>query len=144
MTAIFYNGGNHRLSTCFKKSNGQLVTVTFEPPVLNGIVGRATFSTSDNELIELIKKSRLFGSTIFLLSEFEEVKAAPVEEETSKNYRDLCADPDNIIEEASVVDIATAQNWCQRTHGKVFSARKAETIQVEAAKQYNTVFPNWR
>ena len=73
MSATFYNGGKHRLSTCFKKSNGSLVTVTFDPPVLNGIVGRATFTTSDEELISLIKNSRHYNSTIFLLKEWEDV-----------------------------------------------------------------------
>lgn len=144
MSAIFYNGGKHRLSTCFKKANGSLVTVTFEPPVLNGIVGRATFTTSDEELISLIKNSRLFNTTIFLLKEWEEVVETPKAETKEKDYKSLCTDPENIVEVASVVDINTAQNWCQSTHGEVFSARKAETIQAEAAKKYNTVFPNWK
>lgn len=143
MNAIFYNGGNHRFSTCFKKADGTLVTVTFEPPVLNGIVGRATYTTSDDELIALIKKSRYFNNTIFLLQEWEPVEATTAEDSAENDYKSLCNDPDNIVEEMSVVDIATAQNWCQRTHGAVFSARKAETIKVEAAKKYNTIFPNW-
>lgn len=143
MNAIFYNGGNHRFSTCFKKADGTLVTVTFEPPVLNGIVGRATYTTSDDELIALIKKSRHFGNTIFLLQEWQ-TETTTAEEPAENDYKSLCNDPDNIVEEMSVVDIATAQNWCQRTHSAVFSARKAETIKVEAAKKYNTIFPNWK
>ena len=143
MNAIFYNGGNHRFSTCFKKADGTLVTVTFEPPVLNGVVGRATYTTSDDELIALIKKSRHFGNTIFLLQEWQ-TETTTAEEPAENDYKSLCNDPDNIVEEMSVVDIATAQNWCQRTHGAVFSARKAETIKVEAAKKYNTIFPNWK
>ena len=144
MTASFYNGGNHRLTLCFKKSNGQIVSVTFDPPVLNGIVGRATYTTSDEELIELIKNSRHYNSTIFLLKEWEEVVETPNTDDAVKDYKSLCTDADNIIEEPSVVDIATAQNWCQRTHGKVFSARKVDTIKAEAAKQFNTIFPNWK
>lgn len=145
MNAIFYNGGKHRFSTCFKKADGTLVSVTFDPPVLNGIVGRATYSTSDEELIALIKNSRHFGSTIFLLSEWDNTPTdTPAEDNQPKDYKSLCADADNIIEEPSVVDISTAQNWCQRTHSAVFSARKADTIKAEAAKKYNTIFPNWK
>lgn len=145
MNAIFYNGGKHRLSVCFKKANGSLVTITFDPPVLNGIVGRATYSTSDEELISLIKNSRHFNSTIFLLSEWEEAVPTETEdrENTAKDYTALCTDAENIIEEPSVVDVATAQNWLQSTHSAVFTARKAETIKIEAAKKYNTIFPNW-
>lgn len=144
MSATFYNGGKHRLSTCFKKSNGSLVTVTFDPPVLNGIVGRATFTTSDEELISLIKNSRHYNSTIFLLKEWEDVAQTKNIDDAPKDYKSLCADPDNIVEVASVVDVATAQNWCQSTHGEVFSARKADTIKTEAAKKFNTIFPNWK
>ena len=142
MRAIFTTGGVTRLSTCFRKKNGKLVTVSFEPPILNGVVGKATFSTSDEELIGLIKKSRLFGSAIFLLKEIE---TATTVQETPviKDYRTLCSDTNEIVEVPTVVDIATAQNWLQSTHSAVFSARKAETIKAEAAKKYNTVFPNW-
>lgn len=143
MRAIFTTGGVSRFSTCFRKKNGKLVNVSFEPPVLNGVVGRATFSTSDTELIELIKKSQYFGTAIFLVKEFD-TTPTPVEAPKAKNYRDLCTDQENIIEEPNVVDIPTAQNWCQSTHGEVFSARKADTIQAEAAKKFNTVFPNWK
>lgn len=143
MGAIFTTGGVARFSTRFRKKNGRLVTVRFEPPVLNGIVGRATYTTSDEELINLIKKSKHFGSVIFLVKEFD-TTPAEVETPKAKSYREMCSDAENIIEVVDVVDINTAQNWCQSTHGEVFSARRADTIQAEAAKKYNTVFPNWK
>lgn len=143
MRAIFTTGGVARFSTCFRKKNGRLVTVSFEPPILNGVIGRATFSTSDEELINLIKKSKHFGSVIFLVKEFD-TTPAEVETPKVKSYREMCSDAENIIEVVDVVDINTAQNWCQSTHGEVFSARRADTIQAEAAKKYNTVFPNWK
>ena len=121
------------------------VRVIFTPVVMFGNTSHARYITSDKEIIEALKKHRDFNCFFFVEKEIEdEVTAPTIEQEQPKvvDYKELCKDKENIVEELSVVDLATAQNWCQRTHGTVFRARKAETIKQEAAEKYNTIFPN--
>lgn len=119
------------------------VRVNFTPVVMFGNTSHARYTTNDKEIIEHLKKHKHFNSFFFLERE-DNVEVAPAENSPAiVDYRDLCKDKENIVEELSVVDLATAQNWCQRTHGSVFKARKAETIKTEAAEKYNTVFPNF-
>ena len=143
MSATFVTGGTQRLTTTIRRTNGRLEIINFEAPILFGNVGVARYITSDKEVIEKLKQHRSFGSLFYLQSETEEAPQLDSKQTKELDYRDLCKDKENIVEELSVVDVATAQNWCQRTHGTVFKARKAETIKAEAAEKYNTVFPNF-
>ena len=121
------------------------VRVRFTVSTLFGNVGLAQFYTSDVELIEAMKKLPFYNERFFIECEQVDNANNPTNEEQGSkeiDYRSLCKDSENIVEELSVVDVATAQNWCQRTHGTVFKARKAETIKTEAAEKYNALFPN--
>lgn len=119
------------------------VKVLFEPSIMFGNISQARYITDDKQVVDALKKHPLFNSTFFV--EREEVKQTVPSVEQSKidDYRELCKDKEHIVEELSVVDVATAQNWCQRKHDTVFKARKAETIKQEAAEKFNTVFPNF-
>ena len=143
MSAIFTTGGASRLTTTIRRANGRLEVINFEAPILYGNVGKPRYITSDKEVIERLKQHPSFGSLFFLEKESEPVIAKVEEPTNGTDYTSLCKDTDNIIKELSVVDVATAQNWCQRVHGTVFRGRKAESIKAEAAEKYNTVFPNF-
>ena len=144
MTATFTTGGTTRLTTTVRRANGNLEVIDFAAPILYGNVGKARFITSDKELIALLKAHSSFGSLFVLEREEGDKEEAVVTTTEPKeiDYRDLCADKENIVVEPSVTDLATAQNWCQRVHGTVFRARKSDTIKAEAAEKYNTIFPN--
>ena len=143
MSATFITGGVTSLTTTVKRADGSLVIIDFKAPILFGNVGKSRYTTSDKEVIECLKKHPSFGSLFYLEKETEPKVEKVVEPTGVVDYRTLCKNPDNIVEEFSVVDVATAQNWCQRVHGAVFRGRKAETIKTEAAEKYNTVFPNF-
>lgn len=143
MSATFTTGGASRLTTTIRRANGRLEVINFEAPILYGNVGKSRYITSDKEVIERLKKHPSFGSLFYLEHETEPEVAKAPEPTGITDYNTLCKDADNIIEEFSVVDVATAQNWCQRVHGTVFRGRKVETIKAEAAEKYNTVFPNF-
>lgn len=143
MSATFATGGTQRLTITVRRANDRLEIINFEAPILFGNVGVAKYTTSDKEVISLLKKHNSFGSLFYLEKETEPTPTTAAEQPKVVDYKELCKDKENIVEELSVVDLATAQNWCQRTHATVFRARKAETIKQEAAEKYNTIFPNF-
>lgn len=143
MTAVFTTGGDTSLTVTIRRANGRLEIVNFEAPILFGNVGKSKYTTSDKEIAECLKKHPSFGSLFYLESEVVPEEATAVEDDGVTDYRAMCANQEGIVEELSVVDVATAQNWCQRVHGAVFRGRKADTIKAEAAQKYNTVFPNF-
>lgn len=121
--------------------------VRFTTPSLYGNVGVAEFTTNDKDLIAAMKADPMFGVEYFVKKEIaDEPTEKPVAEPTKKevNYYDFCDKSKPIVEEDSVVDIATANNWLQREHSAVFKGKRADTIKSEAATIYNTVFPNWK
>ena len=143
MSAVFTTRTNQGLQLLLCLKSGK-VRVNFTPVVMFGNTSHARYTTNDKEIIEHLKKHKHFNSFFFLEREDNEVEVAPAENSpVAVDYKELCKDKENIVEELSVVDLATAQNWCQRTHGTVFRARKAETIKQEAAEKYNTIFPNF-
>ena len=144
MAAVFTTRTNQglQLLLCLKRGK---VRVDFTPIVMFGNTSHARYTTDDKEIIDELKNHKHFNSFFFLEREDSVVEeiAPKVETTIIVDYRTLCKNPDSIVEEFSVVDVATAQNWCQRVHGAVFRGRKAETIKTEAAEKYNTVFPNF-
>jgi hypothetical protein len=130
----------------FVKVGDRFVKVRFTPPALFGNVGKAEYTASDKALVEALKSHPSFGIDFFVKEEFADEPTEKPVEPTKKevDYRDLCDATKPIIEEDSVVDIATANNWLQREHSAVFKGKRADTIKSEAATIYNTVFPNWK
>lgn len=130
----------------FPKVGDKSIKVRFTPPALFGNVGKAEYTTADKALIKAMKEHPMFNVEFFVKEEIAD-EVTPIAEETKEvetDYYALCDVNKMIFQEDSVVDIKTAQNWLQREHSAVFKARKAETIKEEAAKVYNTVFPNWK
>jgi hypothetical protein len=131
----------------FPKVGERFIKVRFTPTALFGNVGFAEYVANDKALVDALKAHPSFGVEFFVKEEFADVEEATVVAEPTKkevDYRDLCDATKPIIEEDSVVDIATANNWLQREHSAVFKGKRADTIKSEAATIYNTVFPNWK
>lgn len=147
MSAIFSTRTNQGLQLLVKVGK-RLERVYFTPIFMFGNITHATYTTCDKEVIEALKNHKHFNSFFFLEHEdieevVEKTLTQSVNEPKGVDYRALCPNQDAIIEELSVVDVATANNWCQREHDSVFRGRKAETIKAEAAEKYNTLFPNF-
>lgn len=129
----------------FPKVGERFVKVRFNPTALFGNVGFAEYATNDSALIKALKAHPSFGIDFFVKEEHNESTEKPVEPTKKEvNYYDFCDKNKPIVEEESVVDIATANNWLQREHSAVFKGKRADTIKSEAATIYNTVFPNWK
>lgn len=129
----------------FVKVNGRMIKVKFSAPSLFGNVGKAEYIASA-EVAKALKASPMFGVEFFVKEEIADEPTEKPVEPTKKevNYYDLCDKSKPIVEEDSVVDIATANNWLQREHSAVFKGKRADTIKSEAATIFNTVFPNWK
>lgn len=130
----------------FVKVGEKIMKVKFAPPALFGNVGKAEFVANDKALVEALKADPMFNVEYFVKEEYNEPTEKPVAEPTKKevDYRDLCDATKPIIEEESVVDVATANNWCQREHSTIFKGKRSDSIKNEAATTYNTIFPNWK
>lgn len=144
MITIFTTKRKARL-VIFPKVGSKTIKVRFTTPALFGNVGSAEYTATNKDVIEALKAHPLFGAEFFVKEEIKDAEPKAVEA-TKKdvNYYDLCDKDKEVIEEDSVVDVATANNWLQRTHSAVFKGKRADTIKSEAATAYNTVFPNWR
>lgn len=131
----------------FPKVGERFIKVRFTPTALFGNVGFAEYVANDKALVDALKAHPSFGVEFFVKEEFADVEEATVVAEPTKkevDYRDLCDATKPIIEEESVVDVATANNWCQREHSTIFKGKRSDSIKNEAATTYNTIFPNWK
>ena len=118
------------------------VVVEFLPAVYFGHIENATYSTNNPEIIEALKKSTDFGSLISIREQTEDVKVA--ETPIVATPESSLSNPAEAIYEDSVTSAATAALWLQKAHGEVFSSSKVADMKVEAARKYNTIFPNWK
>ena len=131
----------------FPKVGDRFIKVRFNPTALFGNVGDAEYVANDKALVEALKAHPSFGVDFFVKEEHNEPTETAIAEEPTKkevDYRELCDSTKPIIEEESVVDVATANNWCQREHSTIFKGKRSDSIKNEAATTYNTIFPNWK
>lgn len=140
---IFKIHSNRKYTTFVSTSKGE-VCVQFEPVVMWGHIDDCIYGTNNEEVIEGLKKSPLFGSFIYIAKEGIEQDVQTTEVEVEKTPYDYLADPANAVKEELVTSVGTAQLWLQKTHGETFNATKAADIKNEAAMRFNTLFPNWR
>lgn len=141
---IFKLRHNRKYTTFIHTSKG-MVRVCFEPVVMWGRIDNSIFATGDEEVIEGLKQHREYGALFYIHEAGKEtVTAKKVEEGPSTDPRTYLNDPSIAIEEPSVTSVATAALWLQKTHGEVFNATKAVEVKIEAARRFNTLFPNWR
>lgn len=138
---------DHRNLTLSIKVNGRTRWVTFTFPVLYGNRGISTFSTNDPNLIEALKKHKEFGSLFYIKSsDMEEAVAngnAPKTEGSVKAIEDELTDPENAIVVDSVTTKGMAIAYVQGMYNEGFTATTVEEMKREAARKWNTVFPNW-
>lgn len=118
------------------------VVVEFLPAVYFGHIENATYSTNNPEIIEALKKSTDFGSLISIREQIEDVKVAEIP--IVATPESSLSNPAEAIYEDSVTSAATATLWLQKTHGEVFASSKVADMKIEAARKYNTLFPNWK
>lgn len=141
---IFKLHSNRKYTTFVKTSHGE-ACVRFEPVVMWGRVDDSIYGTNNEEIIEGLKQHPLYGSLIYIAEEGVEQDAPTVIEVPAEgDVFSYLADPTNPIMEESVTSAATANLWVQKAHGETFSATKVADIKVEAARRFNTLFPNWR
>lgn len=140
---IFKLRSNRKYTTFVNTSKGE-VCVQFEPVVMWGRIDGCIYGTNNEEVIEGLKNSSMFGSLIYIAEEGIEQDVQTPEAEVEKTPYDYLADPANAVKEESVTSAATAQLWLQKTHGETFNATKVADIKIEAAQRFNTLFPNWR
>ena len=115
--ATFYVLNNKKYRTSVRLRDGRLEAIRFEPEVYFGGIGQSTYTTSDPEVIEALKK--------------------PVDLEA------LLPDPDNAIREETVTSVASARAWLQANLDYVIPAgMKKDDIKIEAAKR-NVLFIQW-
>lgn len=135
---------HNRKYTTFVATTSGSVRVTFEPVVLWGRIENSTFGTVDEEVIEALKRHRDYGALFYISEEGKEDAPKVIETPAEGDVYSYLADPTNPILEESVTSAATANLWVQKTHGETFSAAKVADIKVEAARRFNTLFPNWK
>ena len=141
---VFKLNSNRKYATFVNTSKGE-ICVRFEPVVLYGRIENCIYGTNNEEIIEGLKQHPLYGSLIYIAEEGVEQDAPKVIEVPAEgDVFSYLADPTNPIMEESVTSAATANLWVQKTHGETFSATKVADIKVEAARRFNTIFPNWK
>lgn len=139
---LFQLRDNRKYTTFVKTSKGE-VAINFCPVIKYGRVENSIFSTNNEEVIEQLKKHHWYGS-LFSIKEEGKETTAEVKSTASITPENSLSNPTEAIYEDSVTSAATATLWLQKTHGEVFESTKVADMKIEAAKKYNTIFPNWK
>lgn len=134
---------DNRKYTTFVSTTTGLVAVEFRPVIMFGRVDNSIYATNNSEVIEALKKHREYGSMFYIKEEGKET-TAEVKSTASITPENSLSNPTEAIYEDSVTSAATATLWLQKTHGEVFESTKVADMKIEAAKKYNTIFPNWK
>ncbi len=139
---LFQLRDNRKYTTFVPTTTGP-VAVEFRPIIMFGRVDNSIYATNNSEVIEGLKKHREYGSMFYIKEVGKETdgevkSVAPITPESS------LSNPAETIYEDSVTSAATATLWLQKTHGEVFASSKVADMKIEAARKYNTLFPNWK
>lgn len=118
-------------------------SVKFTFPVIYGNAGESTFATHDDELIEALKKHKDFNVVFFLKEEERSDAEKEAIVKQSKAIEDELTDPENAIIVDSVTTKGMAIAYIQGMYNEGFTATTVEEMKREAARKWNTVFPNW-
>ena len=129
------------------KVNGRNIYVKFESSPVFGKMTDSTFSTSDEEVAEALKKHPRYKDVFVLKKGTATANSgnanADTENDDKVDLTALLSDKDNAVNAEAVTSANTAKAWLQAEQGKTFDATKALDIKKEAAGKYNTLFPNW-
>lgn len=110
------------------------------PPVFFGIAYESTYSTSDKDIIEALKKHPDFNVTFFVKAEDADVPKV-VEAPKPKTIEDELGDAENAIIVETVTTKGMAVAYIQGMYGESFTATTVEEMKREAAQKWNTIFP---
>lgn len=141
MTTVFTTRNSMTLTICLNV-NGRMRMVTFAPPIFFGNVYESTFTTSNDDVIEAIKKHSSFGVKVFVKKEILSPTTTN-SESTVKSIEDELADLENATIVESVTTKGMAVAYIQGMYGESFTATTVEEMKREAAKKWNTLFPKW-
>lgn len=103
--ATFYVLNNKKYRTSVRLRDGRMEAIRFEPEVYFGGIGESTYTTSDPEVIEALKKHYAYGTTFW-------EKEPTAEADTSApndipvDLEALLPDPDNAIREETITSVA--------------------------------------
>ena len=120
---------------------GRREKVSIEAPVAYGIMDKAYYSTSNEDIAEALKKHPYYGEQFHLESEVDDTP----NEEVIVKPEDLLTDAENAIYEESVTSKAKAMAYIQGMYDESFSnTTSIEEMKKEAAKRWNIIFVNWK
>lgn len=137
---------NHKkYRTSVRCTDGRLEPVRFEPEAYFGGVGESTYTTSDQNIIEALRKHPAYN-VFFWEKAASPATAATQETPSSSTVTDLetlLPDPATVTHEETVTSAAAARAWLQANLEVVVPAgMKKDEIKIEAAKR-NVLFINW-
>ena len=128
--ATFYVLNNKKYRTSVRLRDGRMEAIRFEPEVYFGGIGESTYTTSDPEVIEALKKHYAYGTTFW--------EKEPTAEADTSAPNDIPVDL-----EALLPDPDNARAWLQANLDYVVPAgMKKDDIKIEAAKR-NVLFIQW-
>lgn len=143
--ATFFVLNHKKYRTHVRCTDGRLEPIRFEPEVYFGGVGESTYTTSDPEIIEALRKHPAYNVTFW--EKVENPVDTTTEETPSDNpatdLEELLSDPATATREETVTSVAAARAWLQANLDYVVPAgMKKDDIKIEAAKR-NVLFINW-
>lgn len=112
------------------------------PPVFFGIAYESTYSTSDKDIIEALKRHPDFNVIFFVKT--EDADAPKVVETTKpKTIEDELRDPETAVYDETVTTKTMAVAYIQGMFDENFTSTTVEDMKREAARKWNVIFKNW-
>ena len=142
MITTFTTHGIHQLTLLFPV-NGSMRTAVFTVPCVYGNMGKACFTTSDAELIKVMKADPKFGVFYFVKEEILDAQEEIVAETSVKTIEDELRDPATAVYDETVTTKGMAVAYIQGNYDGVFTATTVEEMKREAARKWNVIFKNW-
>ena len=112
------------------------------PPVFFGIAYESTYSTSDKDIIEALKKHPDFNVTFFVKTEDADAPKV-VEAPKPKTIEDELRDPETAVYDETVTTKTMAVAYIQGMFDENFTSTTVEDMKREAARKWNIIFKNW-
>lgn len=112
------------------------------PPVFFGIAYESTYSTSDKDIIEALKKHPDFNVTFFVKTEDADTPKV-VETTKPKTIEDELRDPETAVYDETVTTKTMAVAYIQGMFDENFTSTTVEDMKREAARKWNIIFKNW-
>lgn len=141
MTTVFTTRNSMTLTICLNVKD-RMRMVTFAPPVFFGNVYESTFTTSNDDVIEALKKHSSFGVKFFVKKEILSPTTTN-SKPTVKSIEDELKDPETAVYDETVTTKGMAVAYIQGNYDDVFTATTVEEMKREAAQKWNVIFKNW-